>query len=224
MLYAVGSLSHVSLLETHSGKPVGSLCSSEQGAGKKHLLTLSCYTSWNAFRETWSSKITNFILWQFQPSKCRVCYSTWKFYILIILDLGYFPALKGLTTLYILLLGVRSVSFNGCIVTVGTGYGSLLFYDIRMNRLLERQDGSPCQLKAGQGWLVGYHLFTLACLIFFFLFYCLKIPFLWTWVEIQISTQLDWFIYAFEFWIYCFVTKAARFSLPAIFLGSWMLS
>jgi len=81
MAYAVGSLSHVSLLETHSGKSVGSLCSSEQGAG------------------------------------------------------------------------VRSVSFNSCIVTVGTGYGSLLFYDIRMNRLLEKQDGSPCQLKVGQGWL-----------------------------------------------------------------------
>ena len=34
MAYAVGSLSHVYLLETHSGKSVGSLCSSEQGAGK----------------------------------------------------------------------------------------------------------------------------------------------------------------------------------------------
>lgn len=39
MAYAVGSLSHVSLLETHSGKSVGSLCSSEQGAGKKSLFS-----------------------------------------------------------------------------------------------------------------------------------------------------------------------------------------
>eukprot|EP00111_Clytia_hemisphaerica_P002506 TCONS_00007161-protein len=81
LLYAVGSLSHVSLVDTHGGKSVASLCSSEQGAG------------------------------------------------------------------------VRSVSFNDCIVTVGTGYGSLLFYDIRMNRLLQRQDGTQCQLKVGHGWL-----------------------------------------------------------------------
>jgi len=30
-----------------------------------------------------------------------------------------------------------------------------MFYDIRMNRLLERQDGTTCQLKSGQGWLVS---------------------------------------------------------------------
>ena len=34
LLYAVGSLSHVSLVDTHGGKSVASLCSSEQGAGK----------------------------------------------------------------------------------------------------------------------------------------------------------------------------------------------
>ena len=33
MMYAVGSLSHVSLLETRTGKSVGTLCSNDQGAG-----------------------------------------------------------------------------------------------------------------------------------------------------------------------------------------------
>jgi len=40
MLYAVGSLSHVSLLETRSGKAVGTLCSNEQGAGKQRQPTI----------------------------------------------------------------------------------------------------------------------------------------------------------------------------------------
>jgi len=81
LLYAVGSLSHVSLLETRTARAVGSLCSNDQGAG------------------------------------------------------------------------VRSVSFNDCIVTIGTGYGSLLFYDIRMNKLLQRNDGTTLQRKSGKGWL-----------------------------------------------------------------------
>lgn len=37
LLYAVGSLSHVSLLETRAGRAVGSLCSNDQGAGKSLL-------------------------------------------------------------------------------------------------------------------------------------------------------------------------------------------
>lgn len=81
LLYAVGSLSHVSLLETRSGRAVGSLCSNDQGAG------------------------------------------------------------------------VRSISFNDCIITIGTGYGSILFYDIRMNKMLQGADGNTCHKKTGKGWL-----------------------------------------------------------------------
>ncbi|XP_065672869.1 DDB1- and CUL4-associated factor 12 isoform X3 [Hydra vulgaris] len=81
LLYAVGSLSHVSLLETRSARAVGSLCSTDQGAG------------------------------------------------------------------------VRSVSFNDTIVTIGTGYGSILFYDIRVNKMLENVDGVPFFHRAGRGWL-----------------------------------------------------------------------
>ena len=52
--------------------------------------------------------------------------------------------------------GVRSVSFNDCIITIGTGYGSLLFYDIRMNRLLQNTDGTTLQQRTGTGWLVSW--------------------------------------------------------------------
>uniref|UniRef100_A0A3B3CY31 DDB1 and CUL4 associated factor 12 n=1 Tax=Oryzias melastigma TaxID=30732 RepID=A0A3B3CY31_ORYME len=60
--------------------------------------------------------------------------------------------------------GIRSVSFYEHIVTVGTGQGSLLFYDIRAQRFLENpfSSASVCRkcptdgilkLSTGKGWL-----------------------------------------------------------------------
>ncbi|XP_036696806.1 DDB1- and CUL4-associated factor 12-like protein 2 [Balaenoptera musculus] len=60
--------------------------------------------------------------------------------------------------------GVRSLSFYQHIVTVGTGHGSLLFYDIRAQKFLEeRASASPhfspgpagrkLKLTCGRGWL-----------------------------------------------------------------------
>lgn len=60
--------------------------------------------------------------------------------------------------------GIRSVSFNEHIVTVGTGQGSLLFYDIRAQRFLEnpqftgnglkrKLSQEMLKLKTGKGWL-----------------------------------------------------------------------
>ncbi|XP_032738270.1 DDB1- and CUL4-associated factor 12-like protein 2 [Lontra canadensis] len=60
--------------------------------------------------------------------------------------------------------GVRSLSFYQHIITVGTGHGSLLFYDIRAQKFLEERastspDASPgpsgrkLKLTCGRGWL-----------------------------------------------------------------------
>ena len=60
--------------------------------------------------------------------------------------------------------GVRSLSFYEHIVTVGTGHGSLLFYDIRAQKFLEekvsdsqhsspRPTGRRFRLICGRGWL-----------------------------------------------------------------------
>uniref|UniRef100_A0A4W5MW27 DDB1 and CUL4 associated factor 12 n=1 Tax=Hucho hucho TaxID=62062 RepID=A0A4W5MW27_9TELE len=60
--------------------------------------------------------------------------------------------------------GIRSVSFYEHIVTVGTGQGSLLFYDIRAQRFLEDPSSPPggfrqrpgegiLKLTTGKGWL-----------------------------------------------------------------------
>ncbi|CAL9704222.1 unnamed protein product [Knipowitschia caucasica] len=52
--------------------------------------------------------------------------------------------------------GIRSVSFYEHIVTVGTGQGSLLFYDIRASRFLENTRfscGQSLKHTTGTGWL-----------------------------------------------------------------------
>lgn len=68
--------------------------------------------------------------------------------------------------------GIRSVSFYEHIVTVGTGLGSLLFYDIRAQRFLEKplnltsgyrkcQGEVTLKLTTGTGWVVRspFHLY-----------------------------------------------------------------
>ncbi|KAM8752563.1 DDB1- and CUL4-associated factor 12-like protein 2 [Rhynchonycteris naso] len=60
--------------------------------------------------------------------------------------------------------GVRSLSFYQHIITVGTGHGSLLFYDIRAQKFLEERastslesspgpTGRKLRLTCGRGWL-----------------------------------------------------------------------
>ncbi|KAF1415616.1 DDB1- and CUL4-associated factor 12, partial [Spheniscus magellanicus] len=62
--------------------------------------------------------------------------------------------------------GIRSVSFYEHIITVGTGQGSLLFYDIRAQRFLDEKPPRACyrqkqklggseilKLTTGKGWL-----------------------------------------------------------------------
>ena len=62
--------------------------------------------------------------------------------------------------------GIRSVSFKGNILTIGTGKGIILFWDLRAQRFLEfamNSDRAVC-LKTSKGWLVSYeaHLFIVA--------------------------------------------------------------
>ncbi|XP_066271195.1 DDB1- and CUL4-associated factor 12-like [Branchiostoma lanceolatum] len=49
--------------------------------------------------------------------------------------------------------GVRSISFRGDVVTMGTGAGSLLFYDVRARRFLDCNCGMTLRLRSGDGWL-----------------------------------------------------------------------
>lgn len=50
--------------------------------------------------------------------------------------------------------GVRSLTFTDDILTIGTGVGVILFFDIRAGRYLESECGHACSLNVGSGWLV----------------------------------------------------------------------
>ncbi|XP_005093993.1 DDB1- and CUL4-associated factor 12 [Aplysia californica] len=49
--------------------------------------------------------------------------------------------------------GIRSLSFNENIITIGTGDGRLLFFDMKNNKFLLQMDGKHCELQVGEGWL-----------------------------------------------------------------------
>jgi len=51
--------------------------------------------------------------------------------------------------------GIRSVSFKGNILTIGTGIGLMLFWDLRASKFLESTMNSnrAVQLKASRGWV-----------------------------------------------------------------------
>ncbi|XP_052795128.1 DDB1- and CUL4-associated factor 12-like [Mya arenaria] len=50
--------------------------------------------------------------------------------------------------------GIRSVSFRKDIITIGTGTGHILFYDLRAEKYLESGCGHMCSLVLGKGWLL----------------------------------------------------------------------
>lgn len=49
--------------------------------------------------------------------------------------------------------GIRSLSFKNDVLTIGTGQGSVYFYDVRAEKYLELFCGASVQLEAGVGWL-----------------------------------------------------------------------
>ena len=47
------------------------------------------------------------------------------------------------------------MSFQEEIITIGTGVGQILFFDLRAGRYLESGCGHTCTLELSKGWLVG---------------------------------------------------------------------
>ncbi|XP_052100678.1 DDB1- and CUL4-associated factor 12-like [Mytilus californianus] len=50
--------------------------------------------------------------------------------------------------------GVRSLSFKGDILTIGTGVGHVLFFDVKGGKYIETECGDVCSLKVAKGWLL----------------------------------------------------------------------
>ena len=59
--------------------------------------------------------------------------------------------------------GIRSLSFKKDIITIGTGMGVVLFFDVRAMKYLDNMCGHPCQLAVGPGWLVSAGLELCVC-------------------------------------------------------------
>ena len=57
--------------------------------------------------------------------------------------------------------GIRSVTFKDNVITIGTGSGLVLFFDIRAQKFLECDCGHLCKLKAGKGYLVSVMYLTI---------------------------------------------------------------
>lgn len=56
--------------------------------------------------------------------------------------------------------GIRSASFQGSVLTIGTGLGMLMFYDVRAQKYLESSINSnrTVVLKASKGYVVSFVL------------------------------------------------------------------
>jgi len=66
-------------------------------------------------------------------------------------------------------LGIRSVSFNHNVITIGTGVGNVLFYDMNAGKYRECKCGHTCVLRAGSGYLVSWVFTFLVFLLQFFM-------------------------------------------------------
>ncbi|XP_031565544.1 DDB1- and CUL4-associated factor 12-like [Actinia tenebrosa] len=69
-----------------------------------------------------------------------------------LVDLRSYKMVKNIRT-YDPGAGVRSVSFQDVLLTIGTGHGSVVFYDLVANGFLVTDTKDDLTLKSGKGWL-----------------------------------------------------------------------
>ena len=65
--------------------------------------------------------------------------------------------------------GIRSVSFKGNILTIGTGIGVMLFWDLRAGKFLESTMNSnrAVSIKSSKGWMVSKKYVSLPIQLFY---------------------------------------------------------
>lgn len=94
-------------------------------------------------------------------------------------------------------VGIRSASFQGNVLTIGTGVGILLFYDLRAGKYLESSINSSrtVHLKASKGWVVS--IYTLQRLLSTWLKYRNILPSIPQWSDLN----LLWHSFLHPSWI-----------------------
>ncbi len=70
-------------------------------------------------------------------------------------DIGNFPLLQILFFSNFNLLGIRSLNFKNNILSIGTGQGTVLFYDLRSLQFLNNENKEQLRLQSTSGWIVS---------------------------------------------------------------------
>ncbi|KAI1240243.1 DDB1- and CUL4-associated factor 12, partial [Lamprotornis superbus] len=138
-------------------KPPRACYGQKQKLGGSEILKLTTGKGWLNHDETWRNYFSD--INYFPNAVYTHCYDSSGTKLFV----AGGPLPSGLHGNY---AGIRSVSFYEHIITVGTGQGSLLFYDIRAQRFLEEKPPRACygqkqklggseilKLTTGKGWL-----------------------------------------------------------------------
>lgn len=151
-------ISPVIVKECRAAQKIRSVCFNKE---YKEIAVLSLNGYIHLFNaETFSQKISR-KLPNYQDNVCIACQENGLYAIgcrsyTLLLDPRTLQAVKKIASRYNG-CGIRSASFQGNILTIGTGLGMLMFYDIRAGKYLESSINSSrtVVLKASRGYVVS---------------------------------------------------------------------
>lgn len=154
-----GHIVPVSVKECRAAQKIRSVCFNKE---YKEIAVLSLNGYIHLFNaETFSQKLSR-KLPNCQDNVCIACQPMGLYAVgcrsyTLLLDPRTLQAVKKIASRYSG-CGIRSASFQGNILTVGTGLGMLMFYDIRTGKYLESSINSSrtVVLKASRGYVVSF--------------------------------------------------------------------
>lgn len=152
------TMSAISVKECRTAQKIRSICFNQQ---YKEIAVLSLNSYIHLFNaETFSQKLSR-KLPNCQDNVCIACQPEGLYAVgcrsyTLLLDPRTLQAVKKIASRYSG-CGIRSASFQGNILTVGTGLCMLMFYDIRAGKYLESSINSSrtVVLKASKGYVVS---------------------------------------------------------------------
>lgn len=152
------TMSPVAVKECRTAQKIRSICFNKE---YKEIAVLSLNSYIHLFNaETFSQKLSR-KLPNCQDNVCIACQPEGLYAVgcrsyTLLLDPRTLQAVKKIASRYSG-CGIRSATFQGNILTVGTGLGMLMFYDIRAGKYLESSINSSrtVVLKASKGYVVS---------------------------------------------------------------------
>lgn len=156
-------ISPIAVKECRAAQKIRAICFNKQ---YKEIALLSLNGYMHLFNaETFTQKLSR-KLPNCQENVCIACqpnglYAVGSRSYTLLLDPRTLQAVKKIASRYSG-CGIRSASFKGNILTIGTGLGMLMFYDIRAGKYLESSINSSrtVVLKASRGFVVSIVLYN----------------------------------------------------------------